>query len=215
MTSKRLFFVLIALITTTILAIIGMAVLGNIVLKKQSTKLVEAKVEYASLEAQELAFKQAQKDIVKYADLNTLTKRIVPQDKDQAKTLREIYKIAESNCVPVKTISFSNSTLGQKVVVAPKTEGQSTPTAKPATPPITQVKPVDGITGVYTMEIVLANDADSLVSFDNITKFMSGLEGNRRTAHISNIALTPDRKKNNRLTYNITLRVYIKPEATK
>lgn len=213
MTSKRLFFVLIGLISCTILAIVGMAVLGNIVLKKQSAKLLEAKVEYASLDAQEIAFKQAQKDIVKYSDLNTLTKRIVPQDKDQAKTLREIYKIAESNGVPVKTITFSTSTLGQKAVPAPKTETKS---ATPqATTSITQVKPVDGINGVYTMEIILANDADSLVSFDNITKFMTGLESNRRTAHISNITLTPDRKKGNKLTYNITLRVYIKPEATK
>lgn len=215
MTSKRLFFLLIGLIGCTIVAIVGMAVLGNIVLKKQSAKLVEAKAEYASLDAQELAFKQAQKDIVKYSELNTLTKRIVPQDKDQAKTLREIYKIAESNGVPVKTITFSTSTLGEKSGTSSKTDPKSaTPSAQQSTS-ITQVKPVDGINGVYTMEIILANDADNLVSFDNITKFMTGLESNRRTAHISNITLTPDRKKGNRLTYNITLRVYIKPEATK
>jgi len=145
-----------------------------------------------------------------------MTKSIVPQDKDQAKTLREIYKIAENNGVPVKTITFSTSTLGQKAVPVPKTEDKSATTApKQTTPPITQVKPVDGISGVYTMEIVLANDSNSLVSFDNITKFMNGLESNRRTAHITNISLTPDRKRGDKLTYNITLRVYVKPEAKK
>lgn len=210
MTSKRLFFSLVGLICLTVLAIIGMAVMGNIVLKKQSAKLLEAKVEYASLDAQEFAFKQAQKDLVKYAELNKLTKSIVPQDKDQAKTLREIYKIAETNGVPVKKVTFSTSTLGESATTKPKTGAKAIETA-----PITQVKPIDGIAGVYSMEIILANDNDNLVSFDNIIKFMSGLESNRRTAHISNIVMTPNRKKANMLEYDITLKVYIKPEATK
>lgn len=216
MNSKRFYLALIALIASTLLAIVGMAVLGNIVLKKQSTKLIEEKTEYASLEAQEISLNQAKKDIIKYAELNKLTKSIVPQDKDQAKTLREIYKIAADNGVPVKSIVFNNSTLGQKTVAPSASSGSgTTPTQQQTAPPITQAKPVEGITGVYTMEIILSNDSENLVSYNNIIRFLAALESNRRTAHISNIILTPDRKRNNELTYNITLKVYIKPEAKK
>lgn len=213
MNSKRFFYALIALVTLTLMAIIGMAVLGNIVLKKQSVKLIEAKTEYASLEAQEISLNQAKKDVIKYSELNKLTKSIVPQDKDQAKTVREIYKIAANNGVPVKSIVFNSSTLGQTTSNA--SGGSTTTKPKQTPPPITQAKPVEGINGVYTIEIVISNDSESLVSYNNIIKFLSSLESNRRTAHISNIILTPDRKNNNNLTYNITLKVYVKPEATK
>jgi hypothetical protein len=207
MSSKKYFFILIGVLVLINGLIIGGAIGGNIVLQKQAAKLAKLKVENKAIEAQQSALVQAKKDVEKYGELEKITKSVVPQDKDQAKTVREIVQIAGANSIPIKTISFDASTLGATIPkAAPPAEG--TPAAKLPTTTVSQVKPIEGIPGVYTLEIQVASAGE--VSYQNFLKFLESLEKNRRTAHVSAISLDPN-DEGNRLNFNLTLNAYVKP----
>ena len=120
MTSRRVFFVMLGVLGLSFVLLIGGVVAGDVLLKKQSTKLLSLKEDNQVLDEQQKAVLQAKKDIEKYADLEKIAKAIVPQDKDQAKSVREIVSLAEANGVKVVNISFPNSTLG--TAVAPTTK---------------------------------------------------------------------------------------------
>jgi len=214
MRNKRFFFIMSGTFVLIIILIGAIVFLGIETLGKESKKLQEARTAMATAEQQKVAQAKAKKDLAKYSELSEITRSIVPQDKDQAKTVREINAIARSSGIRLKTITFATSTLGQ---AAPKASGGSegssssttTAPATPATPSITQVKPVDGITGVYSLEITIANDSSTSVTYDQLIRFLSGLEANRRTAHVQKITLTPG--GDGKIVFNITLNAYLKP----
>lgn len=194
-----------------LILLIATVVLGNTLVNKQSAKLLNLKLDNRVLDEQQSALTIANKDIQKYTDLNKVAKSIVPQDKDQAKTVREIVTIAKESGIPIASISFPSSTLGQ---AAPKTANtpDSTSTAPKVTvPPVTQVKPVEGIVGVYQMEITVQSDSSQPVPYSAFINFMKNLEKNRRTAQVSNITITPYSKDINLVTFSLGINVFIKP----
>lgn len=211
MRNKRFFLFMCGVFVLIVILIGTIVFFGIKTLGKESKKLQEARTAMATADQQKVAQTKAKKDLAKYSELNEITRSIVPQDKDQAKTVRELNAIARSSGIRLKTITFATSTLGQAPA---KTSGSSesgastTPSA-PATPSITQVKPVDGITGVYSLEITIANDSSTSVTYDQLIRFLSGLEANRRTAHVQKITLTPG--GDGKIVFNITLNAYLKP----
>lgn len=220
MTAKKFFYVLLGLCALAIISMVGMAVLGNIILEKQSKRLLDAKIAQAVVDEQEKSFNQAKKDLTKYKELNEVAKSVVPQDKDQAKTVREIVKLAEESGVNIETFTFNSSTLGQKANTGASSGSSSGGSSgesatKAAPPPVTQVKPVEGLSGVYSMEVIISSSSKNPASYYNFLQFLERLEGNRRTAHITNINLVPDKKKPGYLTFTLTLKLYIKPEVKK
>ena len=199
MSSRKYFYVLSGILVLFICLIIAGTVGGNMLLQKQSKKLSTLKVENESLEMQQNALIQAKSDVEKYSELDKITRSVVPQDKDQAKTVREIVQIAEQNYVPIKSVSFQTSNLGDSaggaVPGAPKTS-------------VSQVKPVEGIAGVFTLEIQVSSDGK--VSYQNFLKFLEGLEKNRRTAHVTGINLDPN-DNGATLEFSLILNAYVKP----
>ncbi len=213
MKNKRFFMIMSGVFVCTLLLIGACGFLGLKQLTKKSTDLKNIRSQQEIAEQQKMSQSQAKKDIEKYADLNKLTKAIVPQDKDQAKTVREINSIAKNAGVSLQTINFSSSTLGQSAKATAQNSATdsansaNTPTA--TAPNITQVKPVTGVNGVYAMEITIANSDSTSITYAQLIDFLSKLEGNRRTAHVEKISVTP--KKGGRLVFNITLNAYVKP----
>ena len=145
-------------------------------------------------------------NIEKYKELNSIAKSIVPQDKDQAKTVREINKLAAESSIALKAITFQTSNLGQ----AQSTTNAGGSGAKPATPSISQVKPVDGIPGVYSQEITITPDDKSPVPYRKFLTFLEKLESNRRTAHVQKITINPG-DDGSTLIFVLTLNAYVKP----
>lgn len=215
MTNKKVFFVMIAIVVFLCLLSIAGVVMSNMMLQKESKKLVDLKLESRLLEEQQSALVLANKNIQKYSDLEKIAKSIVPQEKDQARTVREIVQFAEASGVKLQTISFPTSTLGQaqpKPLTAP-TEGSTDTAPKPATPPpppVTQVKPVEGISGVYSLEITVQSVSHQAATYGGFLDFLSRLERNRRTAHVTSINITPA-VTGDSLSFSLVLNVYIKP----
>lgn len=204
MNSKRVYYILLALCFLTGIAIIAVAILGNSMLEKQSKKLVSLKLDNHVLDAQQTALSQAKKDIDKYQDLEKIANTVVPQEKDQAATVREIVKIADDANIKLSAITFPSSNLGQAVV-------KSSTGTSVKTPPITQVKPVDNIKGLYEMEITIQQDVNSPIPYDRFISFLQKLENNRRTAQVSNVTVQPNIKDRSQLSFTLTVNVYIKP----
>jgi len=214
MNSKRTYFIMIG-VFVLLVGLLGATVfLGNDYLKKQSDKLVAAKLDRMSLNEQQTALIKAKKDLEKYRELRHIARSIVPQDKDQAKAVREIVELANASGVTLESISFDDSTLGQPAATAaPKQTGQEqTPKSTTETPPITQAKPVEGISGVYSLPITIVSTKNNN-QFPNLITFLSKLENNRRTAHVEKVTITPGQSNTGKeyINFSLIVNIFVKP----
>jgi hypothetical protein len=202
MNPKRVSYVMMVLVALLSIATVALAAEGDLLFKKQSDKLTDLKAENQAIKDQQISLAQAKIDIEKYKNLNDISKAIVPQDKDQAKTIREINALASETGINLQQINFDASSLG--LPAATSSVGSSTS--------LTQVKPVAGITGVYALEIVLSGGGEAdPVSYYQFLQFLEKLESNRRTAHVTSIDVTPTQKNPNDVTFTLTLNAYLKP----
>ncbi len=208
MTAKRFYFVMLGVVSLLGLSVLISAYFGNKLMQSQSRKLVSLKLDSRVGDEQQVSLLQAKKDITKYSDLELEAKAIVPQDKDQAQAVREIVKIASASDIKLGAINFPSSNLGQGVLpTAPGTPGAS----KIKAPPVTQVQPVQGIPGVYFMQINIQSDTNAQISYNSLINFLGRLEQNRRTAQVAGVTITPDKLNPDKLTFSLIVNVYIKP----
>ncbi len=212
MSSKKVFYILSALMGLLALLVIASVFLGDMLLHKQSNKLVDLKLNNQVIEEQQSSLSSANKDLQKYAELKSVAQQIVPQDKDQARATREIVSIANQSGIKISSITFPASTLGQAVPKAatPAADDTAKPTT-PAAPAVTQVKAVDGIKGLYQLDITIVSDTTKPATYAKLVDFLSRLEQNRRTATVSQISIQPDSQNRSGLNFTITLTEYIKP----
>lgn len=202
MSSKRFFFVMIGLIVTLLAATGFAAFQGDALLRNESSKLVDLKLANLVLEKQEQDLQQAERDIEEYEDLETITKSIVPQEKDQANTIAEIATLANQSGIRLGSIEFPASELGEVVKKGKAAKAPNT----------TQLEPLSDLKGVYVMQITVLSHRDSPVLYDQIITFLEGLEKNRRTAQVTDISITPSREVPGRFSFTLTLNTYIRPE---
>jgi hypothetical protein len=210
MNSKRVFFIMTGIVGVLVVASIGAVVAGDQLLHKKAENLNSYKLDSKVLDEQQTSLTQAKKDIEKYTELEKIAKSVVPQDKDQAEAVRELVKIANDNGITLSAISFPASSLGQ-TQTAPKTDSSSSSSTQTKTAPVTQVQPVDGIPGVYSLSINVQQDTNRPVSYDKFIGFLNDLEQNRRTSQVTNITVTPLPADRNKLTFSLTVQAYIKP----
>lgn len=197
LTSKRLFFILWGLLLLLAGFSVAAVVMGNDFIESRTQRITDLRVESAVLDRQLESLAQAKQDVAEYSELATVAKSIVPQEKDQARTVREIINIAGKNGVPIANISFPASSLGEKK------SGSGTEE--------TQVTPVEGIDGVYKLEITVQSAADKPVPYRNMLSFLSDLQNNRRTAHITNLSVTPSPENRDLVTFGLIINAYIRP----
>ena len=218
MNSRKVYFIMLAVLVLLIGALLGTVVMGNNYLKKQSDSLLAAKLDQRSLNEQQTALVKAKKDLEKYRELRDIARAIVPQDKDQAKAVREIVRFADETGVGLESITFDDSSLGQKTATpaaAAGGEGQAAagePAAKPKTPPITQAKPVEGIPGVYSLPIEIVSTKNTN-QFNNFINFLSKLENNRRTAQVEKVIINPGTLPNGQeyINFSLTVNIFVQP----
>lgn len=209
MTPKKAFFITLGLLALASIITIASVVLGTSMLKKKSAELIELKIQDQLIEEQQVALVQASKDIEKYQELETIAKTIVPQDKDQAKTVREIITLADQSKIKINSITFPDSTLGtNQSTPSPGTSGGTT-TPKAQTPTISQVKPVEGINGLFQLEVTIAADQVP-ATFNQLIDFLSRLEQNRRTSQVTSISINPGANRN-LVEFDLTMNVFVKP----
>lgn len=223
MTPKKLNFILLGSLLIMLIAFIGGAYFINKTLKKEADVLTVKKAKYLAQEQEKLSLKKAKADIKKYSYLNDIAKTIVPEDKDQAQTVREIINLANANGIDIASITFPASTLGKvgtgTGTSAPAASSQSTAvlvnpksTSKPTkTDQLSQLLPVKGVPGVYQLSITVQSNTSNPPRYSELISFLKALETNRRTALISSLTLSPKKESPNNVSFELTLNEYIKP----
>lgn len=207
MNTKRVTYVMIGIVVLLIIAVVGSAYLANTMLSKQADTLSGLKLKNEVLAAEQQSLVKAKKDVEKYSPLADIAKTIVPQDKDQAQTVREIIKIAAESGIKPSSITFPTSSLG-----SPATGAGTTSAAGAANKSnLSQLTPVKSNPGLYNLQITISQDASAPVPYDRFITFLSRLEQNRRTAQVSNVVLQPSATNRNMLSFTLTLDQYIKP----
>jgi hypothetical protein len=201
MNSKRIFFVMIGVLVILVLGTIGSAYVANTMLEKQAATLKNLKLLSQVNDQEEISLTQAKKDIKKYDELQQIAKTIVPQEKDQAETVRDIVQLAADSGFKPTSIALPTSTLGASAAGAATNVGTN----------LTQLTPVKGNNGLYVMEITITQDSSSSIPFTQFIDFLSRLEQNRRTALVSSVVLQPSTKIPGNLSFTLTLDKYIKP----
>lgn len=213
MSSKQLWYGLLGIILLLLATFGGGVYLSNSMLLGKSADISKKRTQLATLEQQDVSLTKAKKDIAKYQELSNIARGIVPQDKDQAQTVREIVNIAAASGVELGSLTFPTSSLGTAASgTGSSGSSSSSSSSKSANNPgLSQLKPVKDIPGVYSLQIVVQSKTGSLPSYEKFSRFLSGLEQNRRTALVTTIQIQPDAQNPNLLGFTLTLEEYIKP----
>lgn len=211
---KIFFFIMSGVFALSIVGGGAMLYFANNILKSRSSNVVNLKLESAEVEAQLTAYQAAKKDVEKYAYLNAIVSSALPQDKDQARSVRELYSLATQSGITIRSIQFPASTLGTTTGSAAAAT-TATPTAPAPAASITQAKPVDGLKGVYSIETIVtpfADGKDYKVSYNQLIDFLSRIEKNRRAIQVANIQLSPlGQNSSDSISFTLTLNLFIKP----
>lgn len=189
----------------TVTGLVGLATVAALftcvsILRSYSDKLVAVKLENQILEEKQSSLKAASKAIEAYSELDKIARAVVPQDKDQAASVRTISTIASDFGIQLSAITFPPSTLGQA-----STTKKSSKTAE------TQVTPVPGLSKVYELQITVQSSTSNPISYETFLDFLAKLEANRRTAQVSSITILPNAADRTKITFNLVLGTYIRP----
>lgn len=199
MTSKRVYYGIIGLVVLLCLALVVGAKVSIGKLATKSNNLVSLQLKLDSLNQEQSQLSDAKTEIKKYQPLADIAASIVPQDKNQAETVREIVSIANTNGINLSSVTFPKSSLG--------TPGKATS----ASLNLSQLTPVPGLAGVYQLPITVSVDPSQPVGYNQFLNFLSSLEHDRRTAQVTDILLTPDAKDPSLLSFTLSINEYIKP----
>lgn len=194
MSAKNVYFGLVATCVFGFVALLGGVYAADTILKSKAQAVREARLQNLALEREQQQLAKAKTDIEKYRSLADIAQHIVPQDKDQAVTVREIVNIAKQHNIALGGVSFPSSSLGSS---SKTTQSQMTA--------------VKDIKGVYSMDITVQSDRNNPVTYPDLLAFLGALENNRRTALVKSVSLQPNTDKVGRVTFTLVLREYIKP----
>jgi hypothetical protein len=214
MNPKRMFFALIAGLVLTVGLVGGAMYFGYTSMKASSNSLVNAKLDTMLAEEKEKTFIKAKKDLEKYKGLSETLQKILPKDKDQARAVRELYKISDEAGVSIVSITFPSSTLGARTAAPPaSTEASKTATSSSvAQSTVSQAAPVSGLPGVQGIDLELSVEGqnDNFTQFSRMVTFLQKVEQNRRSMQIKKITVTPDDATRN-VKFELTVTIFVKP----
>lgn len=193
LSAKNLYFGMIGVCVLALAALLAGAYGVDKVLERKSEDVRAARLDGLVLEEEQRRLAKARADIEKYQSLAEIAKHIVPQDKDQAQTVREIVKIAAAHNISLGSITFPSSSLGGKNADR------------------SQLTPVKDIPDVYSLEITIQSAGGKSALYGDFLEFLKALEHNRRTALVKDITLRPEKDDPSKLQFTLKLVEYIKP----
>lgn len=222
MDGKRFRIVLQAVLAVCVLVFLLLAFKGMSMLSSKSNELVTLKLKDKTVQAQLTSLAVAKKEVETYSYFKDLAKTVIPEDKDQAQAVLEITRLASQSGINVGSITFPNSNLGAGAPASAQSGQAGAANAQSASPraAISQAKPVEGIAGVYSLELTIVPEtgvqvpADRKATYPKLLEFLRKLENNRRTAQIVNVTIQPEGDETNLTPYidfSLIINIFIKP----
>jgi hypothetical protein len=211
--SKNLRLLLIGGLALAVILFIICAFAGLSIVGGKSRQLVSLKAQSQTADNQLSNLEQSKKQVEKYAYFKTVAKTVIPNDKDQAESVVEIFQMADQSGISIQSITFPASSLGLTTsTTATQQDATKTSTANA----ITQAKPVSGIPGLYSLELTITPDSSNTVpaskkiTYDKMLDFLARIENNRHTAQITQVNIQPGTSGQS-FTFTLTVNIFIKP----
>lgn len=212
MNPKQKLYVLQGLLALGVVVFFVITVLGLSTLSSKSQSLSALRLQSHVIDNQLASLTQAKAEVSKYSYFKEISKSVIPSDKDQAQAVVDIFKLADESGISLQNLAFPASTLG----LSGSTSTTTTSSVSSATSALTQAKPVTGIPGLYSIELIITPEtgnqvaAGKLVTYDKLLDFLSRIEHNQRTAQIASVNIEPISASNN-INFTLTINIFIKP----
>jgi hypothetical protein len=228
MTVKKIYRVLLLLFAASIVGSVLLVRYAANWLSESSVELNSLRGEVTELERQWTDLERAKKVLTEQSEYITTLGLVLPEDKDQARVVEELYAIADQANVKIDSVGFPSSTLGSAAPPKPvasteataSTSDASTATA-PAPAPmktVSQATPVKEIPGVQAIELsigTITSKDPSIkgIRYEEMTKLLNLIERNRRTMQIRAIGIGQTQNPGSVPTYDLSLSIviFIKP----
>ena len=201
----------IALLIVSAVVFIAVAFVGLSQLSSNSRQLVNLKVQSRTADNQLSSLAAVKKQVQKYAYFNQVAKTVIPNDKDQAQAVLDIFQMAANSGIALQNIDFPASSLGIKPTVP---ASGSQPSGN--TNVLSQAKPVEGIPGLYSLQLVITPQtgngvpSNQISTYPKFLDFLNRIEHDRRTAQITEVSIQPQ-SASSTLGFTLTLNIFIKP----
>ena len=180
-------------------------------------RLTELKQQNKAADVQLANLATAKKQVDQCAYFNTVAKTVLPTDKNQAQAVLDIFNLADQAGISIASITFPASSLGTKPV-APAAGNDAAAASSQSV--ISQAKPVEGIAGLYSLELTITPQSGPGVSdgrkvtYPKLLDFLSRIEHDRRTAQITQVNIQPqgsDSGPSQFINFTMTINIFMKP----
>lgn len=212
MNARKVFYGMVAAVALLALLSVGITYSGRQLIIEQGDKLEKAKLDTAVANEKQNLIRRATEDIKEYEGLEQIAKSVVPQEKDQARTVLELVELARQSGIDIASVQFPSSELG---AVTKKSKSSSSPSlargSSTSDTELTQLTPVEGLKGVYEMTITITANPDKSITYNQLLDYLRRLENNRRTAQVSNISISPDEDNHSNVSFRLNLKSFVKP----
>ena len=216
MSQSRLRLVLLGALAGASLGFFIIAVGGLGILSAKTQKLIELEQRSKTVDAQSTNLTASKKQVEQYAYFNDIAKSVLPSDKDQAQAVLDIFSLADQSGIAIASVTFPASSLGTKAAVPTSNNAATAPPANA----ISQAKSVEGIAGLYSLELIISPQTGpgvpdiKRVTYPKLLDFLGRIEHNRRTAQITQVNIQPqgtDSGPSQFVNFTMTINIFIKP----
>jgi len=193
-------------------AFIAAAFIGLSFLSSKSQALVDLKLQSRTADDQLSSLATAKKQLQKYSYFNNVAATVIPNDKDQAQAVLDIFQMANDSGIALQNIEFPSSSLGAK-------SGTASPASPTGGSNLSQAKRVTGIAGLYSLQLTITPQtpqqgaqvsSSSATTYPKFLDFLSRIERDRRTAQITQVNIEPQ-AGGPYLNFTLVINIFIKP----
>ncbi|MEK7095893.1 MAG: hypothetical protein AAB896_01190 [Patescibacteria group bacterium] len=185
-------------------------------LSAKTQELIELEQRSRTVDAQSSNLAASKKQVEQYAYFNDIAKTVLPSDKDQAQAVLDIFSLADQSGIAIASVTFPASSLGTKATAPASNNAATAPTASV----ISQAKLVEGIAGLYSLELTISPQTGpgvpdaKQVTYSKLLDFLGRIEHNRRTAQITQVNIQPqgsDSGPTQFINFTMTINIFMKP----
>jgi hypothetical protein len=224
MSPRRFRLIMLGILGLCIISFLLIFFAGLSLLKTKSQEMVDLKLKNKTADAQLTNLAISKKDIEKYSYFKDIARTVIPNDKNQAQAVLDIFQLAQESGISIQSITFPTSNLGLRAPTssaAPAAGADATSAA--ASKAISQATPVTGIPGLYAVQLIISPASGpnvppaQQVTYAKMLGFLSRIENNRRTAPIAQVNIQtgnstqPNSTSNSQLNFSLITNIFIKP----
>lgn len=204
MTTKTMFYIMVAILVATILGSAFMYYKSNSVLAESLKEIdtIEKKIQQQDAEILNIDYGFARYQ--RLEDELPSLESILPSGKDQSAVVAQLSSIANNNGISLGNVSFSASSSVSSAKPRSNTSTSSSTSSGPDADSLTTPGVVEG-TSVLTMSI-----SENGIQYSNFINFVKAIEQSQRPFNIVDLSVTPDAKNaNGSVSFSMVIEAFV------